>query len=273
MPACRDSVFPIGACLLLGCAVLPAVQADEGARRVKPLEQAHSHNDYLHPRPLLDALDQGFCSVEADVFLVDGQLLVAHERSQLSPERTLKNLYLDPISNRVKHNGGRLYRDGPVFTLLIDFKNDGAGTYAALDKLLGQYPKLFTVVEAGKRTQRAVNVVISGDRPFAAITADQQRYAGIDGRLTDLASDLPSHLMPMISDRWSVHFKWRGKGDIPAAEKEKLERIVRQVHARGRLLRFWAIPDNPQSWKVMQQAGVDLINTDNLPGLSKMLNE
>ena len=31
----------------------------------------HAHNDYLHSRPLLDALDQGFDSVEADVFLVN----------------------------------------------------------------------------------------------------------------------------------------------------------------------------------------------------------
>ena len=39
-----------------------------------PLLHGHAHNDYLHPRPLLDALDQGFCSVEADIFLVDGKL-------------------------------------------------------------------------------------------------------------------------------------------------------------------------------------------------------
>jgi hypothetical protein len=29
------------------------------------LTRAHAHNDYHHPRPLLDALDHGFCSVEA----------------------------------------------------------------------------------------------------------------------------------------------------------------------------------------------------------------
>ena len=36
-----------------------------------PLPRAHAHNDYEHPRPLLDALSHGFCSVEADVHLVD----------------------------------------------------------------------------------------------------------------------------------------------------------------------------------------------------------
>ena len=39
-----------------------------------PLANAHAHNDYEHERPLLDALDQGFTSIEADVFLVEGQV-------------------------------------------------------------------------------------------------------------------------------------------------------------------------------------------------------
>lgn len=47
-----------------------------------PLVHAHAHDDYEHKRPLFDALDRGFCSVEADVHLVDGQLLVAHIRVQ-----------------------------------------------------------------------------------------------------------------------------------------------------------------------------------------------
>ena len=66
----------------------------------KPLERAHAHNDYEHARPLLDALDQGFCSVEADIFLKDGQLLVAHTVLDLKPERTLQKLYLDPLRQR-----------------------------------------------------------------------------------------------------------------------------------------------------------------------------
>ena len=42
-----------------------------------PRPRAHSHNDYWRKRPLLDALECGFCSVEADIFQVGDQLLVA----------------------------------------------------------------------------------------------------------------------------------------------------------------------------------------------------
>src|SRR6185436_16418009 len=66
------------------------------AAEVVPLEHAHAHNDYLHTRPLLDALDHGFTSVEVDIFLVDGELLVAHTAREIKPDRTLEKLYLEP---------------------------------------------------------------------------------------------------------------------------------------------------------------------------------
>ena len=62
-----------------------------------PLLRAHAHNDYEHDRPLYDALDHGFTSVEADIHLVDGQLHVAHDSDEITPNRTLRSLYLEPL--------------------------------------------------------------------------------------------------------------------------------------------------------------------------------
>src|SRR5438128_8490223 len=116
-----------GTCLLLFAVAFYGAaarcQADDPAA-VKPLPQAHAHNDYEHKRPLWDALDRGFCSVEADIYLVNGQLLVAHSRQGVKPERTLQSLYLDPLRERVKKNGGRVYAGGPEVTLLVDIKSD-----------------------------------------------------------------------------------------------------------------------------------------------------
>src|SRR4051794_20826781 len=81
---------------LLVAAEAPPPAPDHSAGPV-PLVHAHAHNDYEHPRPLLDALDAGFCSVEADIYLVDGKLLVAHNRKDVRPDRTLQSLYLDPL--------------------------------------------------------------------------------------------------------------------------------------------------------------------------------
>ena len=69
-------------CLVPLLALTGCTSVSENSAEPKPLIQAHSHNDYEHQRPLLDALDCGFCSVEADIYLVEGKLLVAHDRRE-----------------------------------------------------------------------------------------------------------------------------------------------------------------------------------------------
>ena len=238
---------------------------------LRPLVRAHAHNDYRHERPLLDALDHGFCSVEADVHLVDGQLLVAHDLDETRPERTLEALYLDPLRERVRANGGRVFRDGPQCSLLIDIKGDAEATYAALHKVFERYAGLLTRFEGDTVEEGPVLVVISGARPMAAIAAQPLRYAAIDGRMPDLESDAPAHLVPWISANWRDVFKWGGRGAMPEQERAKLDAIVAKAHAAGRRVRFWGLPWGGNVWPTLYEAGVDLINADNLPGLQRFL--
>ena len=235
----------------------------------KPLLRAHSHNDYLHERPLLDALDQGFCSIEADIHLVEGQLLVAHELKQVRPERTLESLDLEPLRARVKANGGRVHRDGPPCTLLIDIKTDGTNTYPVLDAVLAKYADILTVHRDGATTQGAVDVVVDGAREL--IATQTVRYAAIDGNAKDLDSDSPVALMPWISMSWRSQFKWVGQGLMPDAERAKLREMVKQAHGKNRRIRFWGLPAPAALWPELYEAGVDLLNADDLPACRKFL--
>jgi hypothetical protein len=239
----------------------------------EPLANAHAHNDYEHQRPLLDALDQGFCSVEADIFLVEGELLVAHTREQIVPGRTLQKLYLDPLRERVKQHGGRVYRGGPTVWLLIDLKTDPDPAYAVLREVLKSYDDILTSYQAAKVTTNAISVVITGHRlPYAALQAETVRYAGLDGQLRDLdeAASSPT-LIPWISLDWRKHFKWRGTGPLPDEERSALKQLVVRIHRSGRLARFWSAPDTPAAWREFRNAGVDLLNTDDLAGMNKFL--
>lgn len=238
---------------------------------IPPLLNAHAHNDYEHDRPLLDALNLGFTSIEADVFLVDGQLLVAHDFRDLSKDRSLETLYLKPLQSRTKANNGRVYKDGPTVTLLVDIKANGEDAYAALERLLARYDDLISVTKNGKHTAKAVTVIVSGDRPKQQILASKIRRAGIDGRLSDLDSDLSADLLPLISGKWSNHFRYRGEGPMKEAERQQLRSIVQQVHSRGRRIRFWATPETKAAWTELKSAKVDLIGTDDLEALSTFL--
>ncbi|WP_156725166.1 phosphatidylinositol-specific phospholipase C/glycerophosphodiester phosphodiesterase family protein [Streptomyces apocyni] len=247
----------------------------------RPLRRAHAHNDYLHPRPLHDALAHRFTSVEADIFLVDGELLVAHDPWDLDPARTLKSLYLDPLLARVKDHRGCVYPGyhKPV-QLLIDIKADGAAAYLELHRQLRRYRRLFTTYTYGKVRPAAVTAVISGDRAARAPMESQRlRYAFYDGRLADLESPAPApaSLIPLISDNWFQHFTWRGWGPMPAAEREKLRTIMATAHSRGQRVRFWATPDLPGQergavWSELIDANADHINTDDLRALEAFLD-
>jgi hypothetical protein len=260
---------------LAACTGLLATSPTLAGEPPKPLSNAHAHNDYEHGRPLLDALDAGFCSVEADIYLIDGRILVAHDRDKVKPERTLQNLYLDPLKEKVALHGGSVHPGAtpPPFSLLIDLKSEGETTYIALHEVLAGYADMLTKFEDGHVRQGAVNVIISGNRPLEMMKNQKLRFAGFDGRLADLEGREPASFMPWISDNFRSHFKWSGEGEMPAEDQKKLADIVKRTHNAGKKLRLWAAPDVPSCWKALNKAGVDVINTDKLTELRTFLLE
>ncbi len=258
--------------MILPCALLLLGSIGLVAQTVpKPLVRVHAHNDYQHTRPLLDALQHGFCSVEADVHLVDGRFLVAHDRSQVKPERTLEALYLDPLRERVQKNGGHVYPNGPEFVLLVEIKGDWKTSYPPLREVLKQYADLLTVFKDGVRETKAIRVIITGHRSREMFAGETIRYASLDGDLVDLDSNDSADLIPWISSNWYQTFKWRGTDTMPADEKAKLKSIVARAHQQGRRVRFWGAPDRPAFWAELYADDVDLLNTDDLAGAEKFL--
>ncbi|WP_432545673.1 phosphatidylinositol-specific phospholipase C/glycerophosphodiester phosphodiesterase family protein [Kineococcus sp. SYSU DK004] len=245
------------------------------------LPQAHAHNDYEHERPLLDALDHGFTSVEADVWLVDGELLVAHDAVDLDRSRTLQSLYLDPLAERVAANGGSVHpgHDEPL-QLLVDVKTLAVPTYLRLHEVLSGYPQLLTEFRVGEdgydARPGAVTAVVSGNRPVDLMARQPVRWAGYDGRSGDLGSGADPDFMPLLSENWTNLFTWTGEGEMPAAERARLQQLTATAHADGRAVRFWATPDEPGPareavWTELLAAGVDHVNTDDLAGLRDFL--
>ncbi len=209
------------------------------ALQTKP-HPGFAHNDYVHPRPLLEAWENGFQYVEADIFLVGGELLVAHDRKDVKPERTLAKLYLEPLAKLDPKDR---------FWLMVDIKADGTAVYAALEKELAKYRSILVKWTNAGPDSGKVAVVLSGDRPMAQVAAQKERWVAIDGRPEDLEKNPPVGLVPWISASY-------------LGFKQPLDDYVKKAHGQGRKVRFWAIPDTPAFWKMQLEAGVDLINTD-----------
>ena len=256
----------------VGCAAAgPSPSRVATTRPVMPLLHAHAHNDYEHPHPLTEALACGFCSVEADIHLIDGQLRVAHDRRHALLAPTLQQLYLDPLRARVRANGGRVYPGGPPVTLLVDIKTDPVKTYAALSEVLAGYTEMLATWQNGKKTEGAIEVVVTGGVPRDVIAREQVRHVAIDGLVADAFGDAPASLIPQLNGHWREMFTWTGRGEMSAGDRALLADIVDHAHARGIKVRFWDAPDDPVAWKALRSAGVDLVNTDDLEGLRDFL--
>jgi hypothetical protein len=237
---------------------------DEPALASFALPNAHAHNDYLHEKPLLEALLSGFTSIEADVHLVGGELYLGHWMPWIFPAKTLREFYLEPLNKILSRQNGKVYPNFEgVFYLMIDVKTDSLATYLALRQLLLQYP----IFQCNPHFQ----VFISGNRAMHYIQRDEEQVAAVDGRLPDLSKQLNSDVMPVVSDNFRKYFKWRGKSPMSARETERLQAYVNDAHRQGKKLRFWNIPDQPNAWETLLKARVDFISTDDLQGMQHFL--
>ncbi|MFZ4647731.1 MAG: histidinol-phosphatase, partial [Gemmataceae bacterium] len=238
-------------------------QAPQPLASVVPLPNAHAHNDYEQSRPLWDALDNGFTSVEADVHLISDTLYVAHNRPTFkNPAATLENLYLKPLAERVRQHGGKPLAGymGP-FYLMIDAKTQADSTYRALSAVLQRYSSLLTTA---KNKSGGITIVLSGNRPVQTVANDKGRLLALDGRPGDVGKGYSQAVMPIISDAYYNQLSWRGKGDIPTEQFQKLRQLTTQVHQEGKKLRLWASPEDPLVWSKLREAGVDFLSTDQL---------
>ncbi|MBC8154627.1 MAG: glycerophosphodiester phosphodiesterase [Bacteroidetes bacterium] len=222
-------------------------------------QQIHAHNDYEKPNPLVDAYQQRADFIEADVFLVNGKLVVAHERKQIDTTKTLESLYLNPIVALFEKNGGYVSpRRDYTFSLVIDMKD---GFEEVIPKLVEILQMNLAVFNRGLNPN-AVRIVLSGNRPKPAALFDYPPYIFFDGRPSEVYDSETLQRVALISDSFLGYSRWDGTGDLPDADREKLKRVIRRAHGENKPIRFWAIPDVPNAWKQLRKLGVDVINTD-----------
>ncbi|KAK6362492.1 Altered inheritance of mitochondria protein 6 [Exophiala oligosperma] len=193
----------------------PGTWSEDPTTDVQPL-MCHSHNDYWRREPLYQALRAGRTGVEADVWYFDDQLYVTHTVLGIRQNRTLKNLYLDPLTDILNRqnqlpnflgpldetrNGVFATRPMQTLVLLIDFKNDPQRIWRRLESHLSYFrdKKYLTYFNGTAVVQGPLTIVASGIAPFGRIV-QRSTYRDVfyDAPLDVLAS-LPGSRGPTAS--------------------------------------------------------------------------
>lgn len=222
--------------------------------------QAHSHNDYEQSRPFEAAWELGFGSIEADVYIQDGELMVAHDRKDIRPGRTFRNLYLTPLLKHIGANKGFPYPKKKALQLMIDLKDAGA------------LPVLEQQLKEHARELKHVRVVVSGAMPVPADFGKYDPLISFDGRMTTTYPAEALKRVPLVSASFAEFGKpWSGKEPLSPEIRQKISDFVQQAHARGQKTRVWGTPNTELGYRTLRELGLDYIGSDELPKLAAIL--
>lgn len=236
------------------------------AQELYSAANVHAHNDYQQPVPFFTAYSGQVGSMEADIFLQNGELYVAHELKEIRPDRTLEALYLKPLQMQVQKNNGTPYsRPAAKLQLLIDLKTDGKATLPVLVKTLAKYPEI--------STNPAIQVVISGNKPEPATWSQFPDFIHFDGTPGEQYTPEELQRIALFSDNFRKYTQWSGKGLIVKDERDRIQHLIDSVHHLNKKFRFWAAPDNVTSWQTLMHLGVDYLGTDDVVGLTNYLKD
>lgn len=248
----KSSVLAFKLMLLYCC---PVFAQDTGYAPVR----LHSHNDYLRDSPFYSAYRHGFSSIEADVFFVSNELLVAHDRREIRADYSLKKLYLEALMTELSKDASRKMQ------LLVDIKGSPD---TVLPLLVAQLQPLERYSLSGQ-----LKVLISGNRPLPANYSRYPEVLLFDDDLTQPHNTEEWKRVGLVSLQFSLFSDWKGLDVIPAKDRDRLRRIINSVHAAGKSIRFWGAPDNENGWKELVKLHVDFIGTDRIEELSRYAKE
>ena len=213
--------------------------------------QIHSHNDYYQNIPFWKAFSSGLSSIEVDVFLENDSLFVTHGKSEIIRDRTIENLYLQPIQKVIDLKMGKLDR----LQLLVDFKSEA---YTTLNKLIATLKKYPNIIN-----DQRISIVISGNRPEPEEYRNYPSYIHFDYQSLKEISDVEQlKKIALISLDFKKISSWNGKGKLTDTDHQKISKVIAQAHQMKKPFRFWGVPDSKTAWKKMKEMGVDFINTD-----------
>lgn len=216
----------------------------------------HSHNDYDRVVPFYQAYAQGVASVESDLYYIDGKLLVAHNKEDVSDEKSFEALYVEPAVRMFRQNNGHPYKDpSKTLQILVDIKEETEPTMSAIVATLEKYPDVFAT--------QGVRVVITGNRPAPADFSKYPSWVMYDGDVKLTYTEEQLKQVALFSCCFTDYAHWNGKGSLVKEQEDKVMEVIGKVHDMGKDIRFWGAPETLTAYYTFYNFGIDYFNTDN----------
>ena len=266
---------------------------EDFSRDITPIP-CHSHNDYWRDVPLYDALAAGCTGVEADIWLSTNssgspELLVGHVEGSLRADRSLFNLYTNPLATILTRQNNLplvnasattapaaapagVFSTDPNQTLVLhlDFKSPGAALWPVVHQELAllRGHNWLRHWDGEKIVPGPLTIVATGNAPFDLVTANQTcRDVFFDAPLADLlANSKPNSTKKGTTEEtYSVSNSYYASaaltqavggnvwfGTFSRGQTATIQSQVEAARTRGLVARYWDTP----AWPISARDGV-----------------
>jgi len=279
-------LLAVGRCITAG-PTKPSSDIIVDTKGVIPVP-CHSHNDYQQDRPLIQALELGCTSVEADVRLKDRELYVAHKKDEIKKDMTLKKLYIDglvknlesrnpknkqkkgkkpkkrnkknqPNQPTIKQSGIHgLFDENPeqTFMLLIDLKSKG-DTWGYVNKHIGPLRDrgYLTYLDGDTIISCPITVVITGKPLLKKVLENKFQDIFFDAELAGMGEGKQKECNWSNSFLASTNFgtavgNFTTINDFTEKHLEQMEQDIKAARSRGIKVRYWNTPVDPDELRL-----------------------
>ncbi|MFT4567214.1 MAG: glycerophosphoryl diester phosphodiesterase [Saprospiraceae bacterium] len=221
------------------------------------VHNGHAHNDYEHERPLYDALQYGFKSIEVDVHAWNDKLIVAHDSTDFSRLPDIMSLYINPLDSLLTHK--LIDEKNLPIVLMVDLKTNKEIALDILDRLTKSRKELFY---SRDKDAGPIQILISGEPSLVVLEQLDNPCLFIDGRFN---REYPKKLRSQVTRISGKFFSLFGH--VNGEERNNLiNDYLSQAHSNNQKVRFWGTRDHPDTWNELRALNVDWIGTDDLAG-------
>ena len=265
--------------------------------------RCHSHNDYWRQVPLYQALHYGCTSVEADVWLMDMDesgdfdFYVGHTPAALKRERTLRNLYINPLVRMLetvnynisvaRSNG--VFESSPTqsLVLLVDLKNDPFIAFKAFSAQLEPLRSrgYLTYHNGTDLVPGPLTIVATGRTPYTSILSQPytRRDIFFDAPLASLhdrndvfTPDSPTYTYNISNSYYASSELKNGiimrtdRDNTSPASQDASSSQLDQAKSRGLISRYWGEKwseyhtSEAVMWRFLISAEVGILNMDDM---------
>lgn len=247
--------------IFIGILAVLMAQLAFSQKNTKPIISSHNFSSKTE---LWESVGNGILNFEADVMYIYGKLYVTSLMPDSANHKlpTLMDAYLYPLFNQFKKNNGEIIPgyQSDIY-LILNFANQPYQVYKQLATEMRPLVDMLSFELEEVKHPGKLRILIKDKSHLEKINSIKPNFLGLVGNIADIDKNIDPYKMPLIEVDFAEITSWKGIGNIPFPDFQKLKELVAKVHAQNKKICIRNCPAYKAVADVIQTSKVDFVGT------------